>query len=89
MQTGHSCEHGADVYSYETCIRTQTANAQAWIFNVTKYSKTTSKHQTRAFDGIEQANKRGEVHVIRLSDVPQGTSAEGLRELVEIAGRLS
>jgi hypothetical protein len=82
MQDGHFCEHGADAYSYETCIRTQTDGGKAWIYNVTKYSKTTSRHQGKAFpEGIEAAGRRGEVHIIRLGNVPRGASANDLRAL--------
>jgi len=41
------CTHGERIYSYNTCIRDVTPDGRS-IGNVTKYSVTTSKHQTKA-----------------------------------------
>jgi hypothetical protein len=39
---------GVSIYSYDTCIATPDDNAiNTYIFNETKYSLTTSKHQNR------------------------------------------
>ncbi len=38
-------EIGNDAYSYKQCIRTWVPSL-GWVFNVTKYSKTTSRHQS-------------------------------------------
>jgi hypothetical protein len=39
---------GVSVWSYDTCIATPDDNAiNTYIFNETKYSVTTSKHQNR------------------------------------------
>ena len=67
------CTHGSDAYSYDTCIRTMNNDAQ-WILNVTKYSKTTTRHQAEAFQRLF-------AEAIKLDNVPRGATADDLRAL--------
>ena len=65
------CKHGETVYSYKTCIIDVMPDGRT-IGNVTKYTRTTSKHQAKA-----------NVHLcdIRVDNVPIGTNR--LTHLVE------
>ena len=74
------CEHNDDAYSYQTCIRTSFSNeTEAYyafrrvrtIGNVTKYNVTTSRHQNIA--SVSACD-------IRLDNIPEGTTAEELRQ---------
>lgn len=71
------CEHGDDAYSYATCIRTRADDGVRFILNRTKYSPTTSRHQSEAFGHLDF-----EKH-INLFDVPRGATASDLRKLAE------
>jgi hypothetical protein len=70
------CTHGNDSYSYDTCIRTVDDNGRI-IQNVTKYSKTTSKHQNEAFRYDSKLSPS------RVDDVPRGATAQDLRTLAQ------
>lgn len=63
------CVHGADAYSYDTCIRTATRHGTT-IGNATKYSRTTSKHQSKV--GVTKCD-------IVLDDCPRGITPAELR----------
>lgn len=65
------CKHGGTVYSYETCIIDKLPDGRT-IGNVTKYSRTTSKHQKQV--GVHSCD-------IRVDNVPRGT--DRLTHLVE------
>ena len=67
---GHYCEHGDKVYSYQTVIR-QTIAGGLTIGNDTRYSVTTSKHQTRA--------------MVRSCDVVLNSVPEGCSDLLALA----
>ena len=56
-------DHGSIVFSYATCIR-QTLPGGLTIGNVTRYSMTTSHHQSKA--GVKQCD-------VLLDNVPRGT----------------
>lgn len=73
-QVNNYCEHGDDAYSYNTCIRTALPDG-TFVHNVTKYSRTSSKHQTKA---------RGLLRGITVENVPKGATAEVLRELARV-----
>ena len=80
MQEGHYCEHGEDAYSYETCIRTVNENGTP-IYNVTKYSTTTSRHQNKCFgDDVDT----WPANLIILRDIPRGASPLTLRERAKL-----
>lgn len=78
-KTVNYCQHGEDVYSYATCIRTTNENGTP-IYNATKYSKTTSAHQNACFGSDVRT---WPVNVIILRDVPRGASAADLRALAK------
>jgi len=75
-------DHGSVVFSYATMIR-QTLPGGLTIGNVTRYSMTTSHHQSRA--GVRLCD-------VKLDDVPQGTddllSLAIERGLVSLAGNV-
>jgi len=73
MAKSNYCEHGDDVYSYDTCIRTR--DGDRIIQNVTKYSTTTSKHQTQTFQYDSQL-----AQVEAVTNIPRGASPEVLRQ---------
>lgn len=68
----HYHEHGDRVYSYQTVIR-QTVAGGLTIGNDTRYSVTTSKHQSRA--GVRSCD-------VVLDNVPEGCS-----DLLALAGQ--
>jgi hypothetical protein len=70
---------GINHYSYDTCICTTTPDGRT-IGNLTKYSKTTSKHQTYA---------RVNSCDIHLTEVPIGSSSLDLLELAGVISRKS
>lgn len=71
--SANCCSHGPDSYSYETCIRTQMEDGRT-VGNVTKYSRTTSRHQNAEL-----------VHScdVTVDNVRKGTTALQLRRMVE------
>lgn len=80
---GNYCQHGEDAYSYQTCIRTTNANGRP-IYNATKYSRTTSRHQSACFG--REVDSPG---AIVLRNVPRGATADELRaQALEEAGPL-
>jgi len=85
MQEGHYCSHGNDAYSYATCIQTMTPDHK-WVYNVTQYSVTTSKHQAKAFGFARSEYKKNLGHAIMLDNVPKGSSADDLRALASKVG---
>jgi hypothetical protein len=55
--------NGKDAFSYKQCIRTFDEKL-GWIFNVTKYSQTTSKHQSYSH---AEANYPKKYHSVEFS----------------------
>ncbi len=74
---------GISIFSYGTCLVTPVDVAvfddvAPFIFNATRYSVTTSIHQSGIRPDIPSRD------MIVLQDVPQGVSADGLRELADL-----
>ena len=69
VRKGAYTELGGDCYFYDTCIFTRLPDGRS-VGNVTKYSRTTSKHQGLAH--VRAAD-------IICDDIQRGTTAEQLR----------
>lgn len=70
--------------SYDTCIVAIATSKEKseYIFNATKYSSTTSRHQANVFSRIDSTLMTGRINgLVKLTDVPRGTTASGLRAL--------
>lgn len=88
------CEHGDDAYSYQTCIRTRYG--ERLIFNVTNYSATTSRHQSKCFgfsarEIRETMAKNGTSFMERgyhiyLDDIERGSNTDDLRGIAFVRG---
>ncbi len=69
---------GVSIFSYETCLLTPIAagapNDGPFVFNVTKYSPTTSGQQTAIRGSVD-------VTLLEVDNVPMWTNACGLRTL--------
>lgn len=63
----HISEDGKDLYSYGTCIATRLANG-GFIMNPTRYSCTTSKHQSYLRSAL-----RGHAYIETSANVPVWT----------------
>jgi hypothetical protein len=64
---------GDDYYSYNTCIRTTLGDGVS-VGNVTKYSTTTSKHQSGRFANVKDCD-------FKVDNIDRGVSADDLRAI--------
>jgi len=68
-----------EAYSYATCIRATNEDGQS-IYNVTRYSNTTSRHQS--YDRVRSGDFTWEKSIM-VDNVPKGASASDLQRLAK------
>ena len=59
------------LYSYATCICEIDPHQKMCVINTTKYSQTTSRHQSLLYDALRDSG----LSQTKISGIPRGTSA--------------